>query len=443
MPFPVLLPRRPRCAAGLALLLLLGACQERQSPSIGVAYVGPMEITLRGDIKLQSMEMGKAKHGEKVEILQIRRRFLKVRAGKDVEGWIEGEKLLTADQMKRLDQVSQAATQLPKLGEGLATDLLNVHTEPNRLSPSFYTLQPGETYAIVGHKIAPREPFPAAIIRQLQPPTRPVAPRKKKKKEEKQEEPEYELPFPKPPSPPSRWIEMSKVVFNEEAPEGGTARLRTAATGKGLPETGPVAAPNAPKVDDWVLVVTPEKKAGWVLTSRVTMNLPEDVIGYAQGARVMAFWEIGEVATENGTKKNYLWLVSPRGGLPFDFTGMRVLVYSPKKKAYLIMYREKEMEGYFPAAVQRQTVVDRRGAKDLLTFLIVSRNRETGELERRTFAFESNMARVVERVPWKKLEDPLDYLSAQRITKPYNPDDWKKESVWDEIKRRLPFLSDQ
>jgi len=72
----------------LGLALLLAACKPRadHSPSIGLAYAGPATMVLRQDISPISPPAVTVHHGDRLEIVQQRRRFIKVRTVNGQEG---------------------------------------------------------------------------------------------------------------------------------------------------------------------------------------------------------------------------------------------------------------------------------------------------------------------------------------------------------------------
>src|ERR1019366_2616568 len=62
-----------------AALFLLYGCSKgppRAQP-VGEAFVGPASLKIRDDIPLQSSTVTTLKHGDRLEILQTRRRFLR------------------------------------------------------------------------------------------------------------------------------------------------------------------------------------------------------------------------------------------------------------------------------------------------------------------------------------------------------------------------------
>src|SRR6185369_17572009 len=136
----------------------LSACKNEPqlAPSVGEAFAGPISLNLREDVSPSSKIVGTLKHGDRVEILQTRRRFVKVRASKGVEGWTDTRQLMTPEQMKELQDFSTRSATLPSQGAATAFSMLNMHSEASRQSPSFYQIAEGSSVEVVGHRIAPR-----------------------------------------------------------------------------------------------------------------------------------------------------------------------------------------------------------------------------------------------------------------------------------------------
>ena len=83
---------------------VLRLCRKvrRARKPIGEAFVGPAILKIRSDIPLQSATVTTVKHGDRLEILQTRRRFLRVRTPSGVEGWTDERQLLAAEDMVAL-----------------------------------------------------------------------------------------------------------------------------------------------------------------------------------------------------------------------------------------------------------------------------------------------------------------------------------------------------
>ena len=345
----------------LLMLLAMPACRsgEPRAPVIGEAYAGPATLGLRRDIPLQSPVVATVKHGERLEIVQRRRRFLKVRTPGGAEGWIEDHLLLSSEEIATLKGVERRALTLPSQGLASTYDLLNVHTEPNRLSPSFLQIAAGEKVDVVAHMSAPRTP---PERKPLIPP-RPRTPSARKRTEQK-----YPLPsLPAPPPPPRNWKELSKTPPEVE---------------QALAEKH---AASAPPKEDWSLVRNAKGESGWVLTRRLYMAIPDDVAQYAEGHRITSYFALTDVRDGDVLKHNWLWTtISSGGDHPYDFDSFRVFTWSLRRHRYETAYIQRNVEGYFPVLARPSEfsvcVVNNAGARVRRTYsFIVTTVRFTGE----------------------------------------------------------------
>src|SRR5258708_7253454 len=120
-------------------VLALVSCgpTTRRDPVIGVAYVGPANVGLRKEIAPKSPVTATVHFGDKVEIVTIKRRFVRVRTSGGIEGWIDDNVLLVQRDMDQIKAQSAAARTYPSQGVGTFTyELTNVRAQPNRFSPS-------------------------------------------------------------------------------------------------------------------------------------------------------------------------------------------------------------------------------------------------------------------------------------------------------------------
>jgi len=148
-------------AVVLAAALSLTGCARapQKTPAIEEAYVGPISLNLRKELAQRSEVTATVRHGERLEILEYRRRFAKVRNEKGAEGWTDGRQLIKPEQMARLRRFGESAAQLPGQGQMTPFDVLNVHIEPNRQSPSFYQIPEGGKVEMIGRKVMARVPY--------------------------------------------------------------------------------------------------------------------------------------------------------------------------------------------------------------------------------------------------------------------------------------------
>jgi hypothetical protein len=312
--------------ASLILLWLpMAGCNSRaqHAPVIGRAYAGPSKLALRQEINPRSAVVATAVHGERLEIIQIRRRFVKVRTAAGQEGWTDEHLLLTPDEVTRLKRFNQQARSLPSQGAATTYDALNIHTEPSRYSPSFVQVKQGEKFDVIGHELAPRKAPPRKPLVTPKPKPETI---KKAAKQPKIPPP----PTPPPPAPPSDWLALSKTDLPPEEEKE--------------PEPEPV--------DDWSLVRTASGESGWVFTRRLFMAIPDEVAQYAEGRRITSYFPLGEVRDGDQVKKIWLWTTIERSLLPYDFDSYRVFVWSLRHHRYETAYIQRRVQGYFPTLTE-------------------------------------------------------------------------------------------
>lgn len=317
------------CLTGLLFLALLTVgCQPQgeRLPALGVAYAGPATLVLRQEINPRSAVAGTAHHGERLEIIQQRRRFLRVRTARGLEGWTEERLLLSTEEVARLKRFNQQARSMPSQGVATTYDALNIHSEPSRFSPSFVQVKAGEKMDVIGHEVAPRKAPPRKPL--VAPAPKRVAV-KKPAKAPKIPPP----PPPAPPSPPDDWLSLSKTDLPADEAEEKAAR-------------------EAEPMDDWSLVRTAGSESGWVLTRRLFMAIPDEVAQYAEGRRITSYFPIGDVRDSDEIKHNWLWTTIEQPLEPYDFDSYRVFVWSLRRHRYETGYIQRRVKGYFPVLIE-------------------------------------------------------------------------------------------
>jgi hypothetical protein len=376
--------RTTNCIA-LTLCLILCACSSRgpQQPSAGVAYAGPATLNLRKELASKSANVGQVHHGEKLDVLELRRRFAKVRTQQGVEGWTDSTFLLTPQQMDDLRRLADSASKLPSQGTATAFDTLNIHADPSRQSPSFFQIAEATAVEVVGHRIAPRvSAAPVSIVHR--------AAAKKARKESKHQ---LVLPLPPAPAPPSNWQALSRPRITD-------------LPGYRPPELKPVP------IDDWTLVRTRDGKVGWVLSRMLQMSIPDEVAQYAEGHRITAYVSLGDVTDKdtNAVMHNWLWTTASSTQLPYEFDSFRVFVWSTRRHHYETAYIERNVKGHYPV-----TTEDRPGENER-AFSLVLEDKD-GKLYKRTYAFSGYHVRMLTKVPYQ-LAEPLPEVHTSRSFDP-------------------------
>ncbi len=300
----------------LAAVILFTGCRsllpaDKNHP-LEFAYVGPATATLRQDLAARSDTVTTVKHGERLEIIDTRRRLVRVKAADGATGWIDANLLLTQEQMQELTRISALAGALPSQGKANVSDALNGHTEPYRQAPSLFQVPENGKVEVLAHRIAARVGRTSPVAVALQP-----------------------KPVPKP-------AVKSKKGKREEA----AAPIAPAAANANTGNTKEPAAP--PVFEDWSLVRSEDGQAGWALSRMLYMEIPDEVIRYTGGNRVTAYLDLGEVEDEGRNKHNWVWTTTSGRGKPYDFDSFRVLIWNPVKHRYETALAEHDLEGHYP-----------------------------------------------------------------------------------------------
>jgi len=233
----------PRVATGLLLGFLVSCnSQTSRTVSIGEAYVGPTSLSLHQDLSAKSATAATVKHGEKLQILEYRHRLVKVRTDQGVEAWTDMRQLLTPEQMADLRRTAENLSQYPTQGAATVFEMLNVHIEPNRSSPSFWQVPENAKVDVIGHKLTPRYQAPQISA----PPATAKSVPQRHRRQAQAQSPARIGPPPPPPAPklPDNWIALS-------VPRAQTLAPAAPSTEQKPPQsrwmTGAWSAPPTPK----------------------------------------------------------------------------------------------------------------------------------------------------------------------------------------------------
>jgi len=407
----------------IAVLLgiLLAACRSGppRAPAKGEAFVGPATLNLRSDFPIQSSTVATVKHGDRLEIVEQHRSFVKVRAPNGAEGWIEQRQLLGADDMAALKALAQRAASMPSQGTATTDADVRVHIQPAAGAPSFLTLKENDKVDVLTHLRRPRTDLPRKPL--VPPPAKKAKATKKPGKSGQIPPP----PMPAPPPPPANWLELSKSDESDDEPVAPAT------------SAPPVAS------DDWSLVRAPDGESGWVLTRRLRMAIPDEVAQYAEGHRIVSYFSLGKVQDGDQQKDIWLWTTVGDGVRPYDFDSFRVFAWSAHRHRYETEYIQKNLTGYSP--VELQTVHYAAGkaknaAAEEHSGFSVCVQKKDGQLHRQQFAVMNTLIRFAGEAPCV-LPPPVDFANpgaAPALAAPVPQ--VKQPSLWQRFKDRLKSL---
>jgi SH3-like domain-containing protein len=412
------------------LAVLLAGCRNgpKGGQPIGEAYVGPATVQLRSDTTPKSAVVATVNHGDRLEILQQKRKVLLVRTASGAEGWTDERQLLAQSDMAALKELSERSAKMPAQGQATTYADLRVHTQPSYLAPSFLVLKANEKFDVLAHAILPRTEVARTPL---------VAPPKKAKTTERkspQKNPKLPPPpMPRPPGPPPNWLELSRSTLPpKEAPP---------------PE---VHAETPLQTDRWSLIRTPGGESGWVYTRLITMAIPDEVAQYAEGHRIVSYFPLGEVQDGKQKKPTWLWTTVGSGNLPYDFDSFRVFVWSLRRHRYETAHVELRLKGYLPVLVLPMEVpntgknkADTPGAR--YPGFSVCTEAQNGGRRRREYALYNEKVRLMGERPCEPPAPPVTVKAAAPLPGADSPAAQPpKESFlermkkhWDSLVKRL------
>lgn len=259
-----------------------------------MAYVAAPQVNLRDRIAAVYNRTGTAQNGERVEVLERSKRFVKVKTARGEIGWVEERYLAGPEVYDGLQALAAENKSTPVQATGTARSSLNIHLTPGRDTAHLVQLKEGDKVDILKRGTAER---PQANLL----PTTVAAQRQK----------------------------SSGSAKGQEAP--------------------------SPALEDWSLVRDAQGHAGWVLSRMIDVDVPLDVAQYAEGQRIVGLFVLNEV--QDGDKKvpEYLMvLTEPKDGLPYDYNQVRVFTWSLKRHRYETAYIDRKLTGIFPVTVSKQ-----------------------------------------------------------------------------------------
>jgi hypothetical protein len=394
------------CLAALALVAC-GPTGERE-PSFGEAWVAPATLQVRKELTIHAPVSMVLHHGDHVDLLARRRRFIKIRAANGAEGWTDSRLLFSAAAREQFDDLQERASAAPSLGRATVLDTVTVHTAPYRQAPGLFQFGPKQSVEIIAHQRVERLPWdPPPLLEELA--LRPKA--AKKKKDSPNAPPKVPPPPPgPPPSVPDDWLLLSGYPQDHLPGE--------------RPNEPP---PSPPALDDWALVRWPGGHAGWILDRMLYLSIPDEVIQYAERARIVAYYELGTVRDRDLQKQVWLWASQSASARQLEFDSLRIFTWSLRRHRYETSWIEHGVQGAGPVTLTR--------AGGAITGFRTFAIEKDGRVMRRDYTLRDYRARIAARVaepppaPWfvapRRANQPQPYAAP-----PENLSLWQQARRW-------------
>ena len=114
-----------------------------------IAYVSGVQAILRDHVAAVYEKVGVVKNGDRVEVLDHDRRFVKVRTATGATGWVEQRYLVGQDVYDRIQKLTADNQNDPVQAQGATRNDTNLHVEPGRDTEHLYQISSGEKLALL------------------------------------------------------------------------------------------------------------------------------------------------------------------------------------------------------------------------------------------------------------------------------------------------------
>ncbi len=327
-----------------------------------IAYVAVPQAILRDHVSAVFNKTGVVKNGQRLEVLDRERRFVKVRSADGAEGWIE-QRFLTSDMVYQgFQKLAQQEAGDPVQATGTTRNETNLHLTPGRETDHLYLLSQASKVTILKRATVDKN---AAPVPSLQ-------------------------PKPAPAAKPTKGGAPASIKAT--APQSPNTDLVVESQSVQPQKQKPIPA----VMEDWYLILDQQGRVGWVLARMVDLDVPLEIAQYAEGQRLIAFFVLNQVTDKNkGEEKmvpQYLVLFTePKDGLPYDYDQIRVFTWNTHRHRYETAYRERKLNGYLPVTVS-QEAFDKEGT--LPVFMLRVKD-DAGNLLERKYKLNTPIVRRV------------------------------------------------
>ncbi len=258
-------------------------------------YVSAKQTYLRDRVAAVSNRTGTVVNGDKLQVLDHGRRFLKVQTAKGEQGWIDEKMVANEDVYGQFTALKEAHKNDPVAASAVVRDEVYLHSRPGRESERFYLLEEGMKLKMLERATLPK-PVPPGMK-----PAKPPAPVAGKSE------------APAPPAMEDWWLVRDA--------EGRTGWIYSR----------------------MIDVDAPDALTRYAEGQRIV------------GAYVLTTVHDEEAEQEDKNIPVYLTVMSPyKAGLPYDFDQVRVFTWSVKKHRYETGFRDKNIEGYLPVSIRME-----------------------------------------------------------------------------------------
>jgi hypothetical protein len=278
----------------LGVLLLQGCGRFVPHPAREYVYVWARGTYLRDRVAAVSNRVAEVVNGQRLQVIEHGRRFLKVRTDKGEIGWIEEHGVIDQQVYDKFTQLEKASASDPVIATAVLRDDYWLRDAPGRTSDRFLLLPENDKLQLLMRASVPKPDAPQAL-----------------------------------PLPAEKPVTRTKI----DSP------------------------PPPPNLEDYWLIRDSSGHVGWVRARTLDEDVPDAIAGLAEGQKIVGAYVLRKVydpgANVPGDQvPEYVAFLAPwKDGLPYDFDQVRVFTWNTKKHRYETAYRERNLAGYLPVSV--------------------------------------------------------------------------------------------
>ncbi len=306
--------------AVVCCLVFLAGCGRFRHQQHETVYVSIRETYIHDRVAPVSNRVCQVRNAQPLEVLERGKRFLKVKTGNNEIGWIEEHAVIDARTYDGFVQLAQQHKDDPAAVSATLRDDLAMHLLPGRETERFYLLPGDSKVQLLARASAPKKPSEAY--------------------------------GPLPNTGAAKPAENGKSAPVAPPIKPGTPKQASLASAQ---ETEP------PEMEDWWLARDAQGRVGWLLGSRLDVDVPQEVAQYGEEQRFIGCWMLTKVTdpgtdTPNHQVGEYLTVLAPlKSGLPFDFDDVRVFTWSLKHHRYETAFRLHPIRGFLPVRISSRS----------------------------------------------------------------------------------------
>jgi uncharacterized protein YgiM (DUF1202 family) len=319
----IMILRRVGAGLTIGLAAMLAGCSHFQAkPNDKYVFVTAKQTYLRDRVAAVSNRTAQVGNGDRLQVLDHVRHFLKVQTDKGVVGWIEEKAVATPEVADAFDKLKEQNKDTPSVASAVVHDTVYLHVKPGRDADKFYLLAEGEKLKLLKR---------ATLVKAV--------------------------------------TQVSVAKAQKAIPQASGTNAAVKGATKAIEAAAQVAPP---AMEDWWLVKDSQGDTGWIFARMIDVDAPDSLTRYSEGQRFVGAYVLTTVHDEGapGDLKDipeYLTVLSPyKAGLPYDFDQVRLFTWSMAHHRYETGFREKNVEGYLPVAIKRLKDPNEKGPLGLM-----------------------------------------------------------------------------